>query len=69
MTSMTKLEQVETQVKQLSPSDFAKFREWFHEYEWQAWDRQIEEDSRSGKLKAMAEKALADHASGHTRKL
>ena len=66
---MTKLEQVETQVKELSPSDFAKFREWFHEYEWQVWDHQIEEDSRSGKLRALAEKALADHQAGWTKRL
>ena len=63
---MTNLEHVETQVKQLSPSDFAKFKEWFHEYEWQEWDRQIEQDSKSGKLKALAEKALT-HAAGRAR--
>lgn len=66
---MTELEQLEMQVQQLSPVEFAKFREWFHEYEWQAWDRQIEQDSRSGKLKALAEKALADHAAGLTKQL
>ncbi len=66
---MTNLEQIETQVQQLSLSDFAKFREWFHEYEWQAWDRQIEQHSKSGKLKALAEKALADHAAGRIKPL
>lgn len=66
---MTNLEYVETQVQQLSPSDFTKFREWFHEYEWQEWDRQIEQDSKSGKLKALAEKALADHVAGRTNPL
>ncbi len=64
---MTALEQVETQVQQLTPSDFAKFREWFQEYAWQEWDRQIEQDSKSGKLKALAEKALADHTAGRTK--
>lgn len=64
---MTNLEQVEAQVQQLNAVDFAKFREWFHEYEWQAWDRQIERDAKSGKLKALAEKALADHAAGRTK--
>ncbi|AIE74993.1 MULTISPECIES: hypothetical protein [unclassified Synechocystis] len=66
---MGNLEQIETQIKQLSPSDFAKFREWFHEYDWQNWDRQIEQDSKSGKLKALAEKALADHHAGRTKTL
>jgi len=64
---MTVLEHVEMQVQQLTPVDFAKFREWFREYEWKEWDRQIEQDSKSGKLKALAEKALADHAAGRTK--
>ena len=63
---MTNLERVESQIQQLSPSDFAKFREWFHEYAWQEWDHQIEQDAKAGKLKALAEKALADHANGRT---
>ena len=66
---MTALEQVEIQVQQLSPSDFAKFRAWFQEYAWQEWDRKIEQDSKFGKLKALAEKALADHAAGRTKPL
>jgi len=66
---MTALEHLETQVQQLSPSDFAKFRKWFQEYAWQEWDRKIEQDSKSGKLKALAEKALADHAAGRTKPL
>ena len=61
---MTNVEYVETKIKQLSPSDFVKFREWFHEYEWQKWDRQIEKDSKSGQLKTLAEKALTDYAVG-----
>lgn len=66
---MTTLEHIEAQVQQLSPADFAKFREWFQEYAWRQWDRQIEQDSKSGKLKALAEKALADHAAGRTKPL
>ena len=67
--AMTTLEHVETQVQQLSASDFVKFREWFQEYAWQKWDRQIEHDSKSGKLKSLADKALADHAAGRTKPL
>lgn len=63
---MTTIEHLEMQVRQLAPPDFAKFSEWFHEYEWQAWDRQIEKDSKAGKLKELAAFALADHAAGRT---
>ncbi|MGB5733411.1 MAG: hypothetical protein WBM40_03070, partial [Thiohalocapsa sp.] len=64
--AMTEVEQIEQRVRNLSPSEFAEFRTWFREQEWEEWDRQIEEDSKSGKLKALAEKALADHAAGRT---
>ncbi|MBK1640910.1 hypothetical protein CKO12_03255 [Chromatium okenii] len=66
---MTKLEQIEHQVKQLNPADFAEIKECFLEYEWQEWDQKIEQDAKSGKLKALAEKALADHAAGRTNPL
>ena len=67
---MTDIEQLELQVKQLAPQDFEKFREWFHAYEWQAWDRQIEADSaKPGKLKDLAEKARAEHAAGQTSRM
>ena len=66
---MTAFEQVATQVQQLNPEDLVKFREWFTEYSWQQWDAQIELDSKSGKLKAIAQKALADHAGGKTEQL
>lgn len=66
---MVELEQVERQVAQLNPSDFEEFKRWFREYEWREWDSKIERDSKSGKLKSLAEKALADHAAGRTSPL
>ena len=66
---MTAFEQAATQVQRLNPEDLGKFREWFTEYSWQQWDAQIELDSKSGKLKALAQKALADHAAGDTEQL
>jgi hypothetical protein len=63
---MTELEQIEDRVRKLSPTEFEEFRRWFREQEWKEWDRQIEQDSKSGNLKALAEKALADHAAGRT---
>ena len=63
---MTELEQIEDRVLKLSPTDFEEFRKWFREQEWNEWDRQIERDSESGKLKAIADKVLADHSAGRT---
>ena len=61
---MTKLEAIEEQIKALSPSELAKLREWLLEHDWAEWDRQIEADSRAGKLGTLFAKARADHAAG-----
>ncbi len=66
---MSKIEELEQKVQALSPEELAQFREWFLEFDWAAWDRQLERDVRAGKLDAMAEKALRDHAAGKTKPL
>ena len=49
-----------------SPSDESGLRAWFLEYDWEAWNRQVERDARTGRLDALADKALRDHAAGKT---
>ena len=66
---MSKVKDLEQQVKALSPEELAQFREWFLEFDWVLWDRQLERDVRAGRLDAMAEKALRDHAAGKTKPL
>jgi hypothetical protein len=66
---MSKIEELEQKKKALSPDELAQFRDWFLEFDWAAWDRQLERDVRAGKLDALAEKALRDHAAGKTKPL
>ena len=47
---MTRIEEIEAAVTSLGHDDYAQFRQWFLARDWENWDRQIEEDSRSGKL-------------------
>jgi len=56
-------------VKELSPEELAAFREWFVKFDAELWDRQFEADVTAGKLDAMAERALRDHAAGRSAKL
>ena len=63
---MSKIEIIEQQVQGLSTEELKQFRAWFLEFDWAAWDRQLERDVSGGKLDALAEKALRDHASGKT---
>jgi len=63
---MSIVKTLERQVEQLDPKELAEFRDWFLEFEADAWDRQIEQDAKAGKLDALARKALEDHAAGRT---
>ena len=44
--------------------ELAEFRRWFIEFDAAAWDRQIERHAKAGKLDALADEALRDHAAG-----
>jgi len=66
---MGKIEKIEQEIQALSPEELAQFRAWFLEYDWAAWDRQIEGDSQAGRLDDLAAKALRDHAAGNTTPL
>ena len=66
---MTKVEQLEQQVRRLSERELASFRAWFSEFDAASWDQQFEADATSGRLDALADAALADHAAGRSRKL
>jgi len=66
---MTKVEQLEKEVQSLTPEELASFRNWFAEFDWQAWDRQLEADVAAGKLDRFAAEALAEHQRGETTEL
>ncbi|MGH8926180.1 MAG: hypothetical protein ACRDWA_16345 [Acidimicrobiia bacterium] len=66
---MSRVEKVEKAVQGLSPEELAEFRDWFVEYDWAVWDQQLERDVKAGKLEALADEALGEHASGNTQPL
>jgi hypothetical protein len=66
---MGKLEEIERHVQGLSPEELARFRQWFAVFDAEAWDRQFEADVKAGKLDALADRALHDHAAGKSGEL
>lgn len=66
---MTKVQAIEEQIKSLSADELAELRDWLLEHDWAEWDRQIEADSKSGKLDKLFARARADHAAGKSTKL
>ena len=63
---MSRVEHLEGQVKSLSLDELKAFRDWFAQYDADAWDDQIEADAKNGKLRSLAERALRDHESGRS---
>lgn len=66
---MTSVEKLEQEVRKLSEKELASFRAWFSEFDSARWDRQFEADVTAGRLDALADAALADHAADRSRPL
>ncbi len=66
---MSKVKQIERDVRQLSEQELATFRAWFSEYDAARWDEQFEADAQTGRLDVAAKAALADHAAVRSRPL
>ena len=66
---MSKVENIEREVRNLTPSELAAFRQWFLEFDAQVWDRQIDKDIREGRLDKLADEALAAHRAGKSKEL
>ena len=66
---MTRVQKLEREIKDLTPSELAAFRQWFQEYDAAEWDKQIEEDALAGKFDRLADKALSDHKAGRSKEL
>ena len=47
---MTRIEQIEAAVASLPEEEYAQFRQWFLDRDWEKWDREIEADSQAGRL-------------------
>ncbi len=55
---MTTIIEIEKAISNLPPEELAQFSAWFEEFDAAVWDRQFEEDVVSGKLDAIADKAI-----------
>ncbi len=67
--STKNLEEIEKAVSELSPEDFAAFRDWFAKFDAEVWDLQFKADVAAGKLDALADKALKDLKEGRCTEL
>jgi hypothetical protein len=64
---MTKLEKIEHDIVSLQPAELHKLADWLAEYCARMWDKEIEADSKAGKLDRIFADAEADIAAGKVR--
>jgi hypothetical protein len=60
---------LETAISRLSPAELAEFAAWFEEFEAAAWDRQIAEDARAGRLDSLMRQADEEFRAGRCKPL
>jgi hypothetical protein len=66
---MSRVEQIESEIQQMSADELAAFRTWFVQFDADQWDREFEADAASGKLDALAERALRSLENGQATPL
>ncbi|MBA3240232.1 MAG: hypothetical protein H0T60_03310 [Acidobacteria bacterium] len=63
------IKEIESAIALLPPSELAELAKWFEEFQAQAWDEQLEDDVKSGRLNAMIEQAEQDFEQGQCEPL
>jgi hypothetical protein len=66
---MITVKELEKAVTDLPSDKLAEFRAWFESFDAAQWDKQFEEDVRSGKLDQVAEKTIKDYGKGKAKPL
>jgi hypothetical protein len=66
---MSDIAAIQEAVLALPEADYARFREWFSELDWEKWDQRIETDSETGKLDSLIAEALEAKEEGTLREL
>jgi len=57
---MLQIAEIKKEIEKLPQKEYANLRHWFAEKDWEIWDKQIKEDSNSGKLDFLAKEALQE---------
>jgi hypothetical protein len=63
------VEELEKAVATLPSDQLARFSAWFEKFAADAWDRQIEEDAKNGKLDRLVAESEEDFRKGRFREL
>jgi hypothetical protein len=63
------IKEIESAIAQLPLSELAELARWFEEFQAGAWDAQLEQDVRAGRLDALVRQAGQDFEQGQCKPL
>ena len=66
---MSTVEEIESAITQLPPEEYSRVRDWFINRDNSLWDKQIEEDSASGRLDHIVQELEQDISAGKVKPL
>lgn len=66
---MLQVDEIKSVIDSLPEEDYVELRVWFAEKDWELWDKQIEDDSLSGRLDFLIDEAFDEKMQGQLREL
>jgi hypothetical protein len=66
---MSKVDDLKSEIERLPGEEFTELVRWLSEKDWERWDREIEVDSKAGKLDFLVREALDAKAKGTLKDL
>ncbi|HEV7375766.1 MAG TPA: hypothetical protein VGN95_13685 [Pyrinomonadaceae bacterium] len=63
------IKEIESAITQLPSTELVEFAKWFEEFQAQAWDEQLEQDVKAGRLDALLREAEQDFEQGQCKPL
>jgi hypothetical protein len=64
---MSRVEEIEAAIEQLSPEEFRRVAQWFYDREQARWDEQLDRDSAAGRLDFLFDEASKEAEEGLLR--
>jgi hypothetical protein len=64
---MSRVEEIEAAIEQLSPEEFRRVAQWFYDREQAQWDEQLDRDSAAGRLDFLFDEAAKEAEHGLLR--
>ncbi len=66
---MSKVDDLKSEIERLPGEEFTELARWLSEKDWERWDKEIEADSKAGKLDFLVREALDAKAKGTLKDL